>query len=122
MEKLVWEKAVEIVKGLVVETKFIPQENKTGITFFEGKQRLVKIVKTKKNLKLEINLEMTKSLENKLEKGNGILQKISPALAHEKHLGTMKYLFTDNSEKDVKEIVTNLLKGYQTENKKQEAK
>jgi hypothetical protein len=112
MEKLVWEKAVEVVTNLTKGTNFVPQQNKTGVTFFEGKQRLVKIINSKKNLKLEINLELSKVMESKLEKSNGILTKITPALAHEKHLGTMKYLFSDNTEKEVKNIVTDLLKNY----------
>lgn len=117
MEKLVWEKATEIVNELVKGTNFVAQKNATGVTFFEGKQRLVKVVKTKRNLKLEINLPLSKILENKLEKGNGILKRISPQEAKEKHLGTMKYLYTDTTEKEVANIVKDLLKNYLKENK-----
>lgn len=109
MEKLVFEKATEVVNELIKGTNFVPQENNTGVSFFEGKQRLVKIVKSKRGLKMEINLPLSKTMENKLEKGNGILKKISPQEAKEKHLGTMKYLYVDNSEKMVAEIIKDLL-------------
>ena len=56
-------------------------------------------------------------MENKLEKGNGILKRITPQEAKEKHLGTMKYLYTDTTEKEVENIVKDLLKGYLKEDK-----
>ena len=108
---LIWESAVKKVEKLVEGTMFIPQQNTTGVTFFEGKQRLVKIVKTKKGLKMEINLEMSKTLVNKYEKDLK-LTIITPAYAKQKHLGTMKYLFKDINEAEVEKIVSDLLKNY----------
>jgi hypothetical protein len=111
MEKLVFEVGVEMVSGLVEGTKFIPQENKTGVTFMAGKQRLVKIVNTKKGLKLEINLELSKNLENKLNE-SGELMIISKAMAHQKHLGTMKYLYKSIDTTNLEIAIKDLLKSY----------
>jgi hypothetical protein len=111
MEKLTFEIATEMVTALTEGTKFIPQENKTGVTFMAGKQRLVKIVNTKKGLKLEINLALTKATETKLEQ-SGILQPISKAMAHQKHLGTMQYLYKATDITNLDLIVKDCLKTY----------
>lgn len=109
---LTWEKALKTIEKVTQKTDFISQKNSTGVSFFEGKQRLCKIVKTKKNLKLEINLELSNTMIKKLNDSNGILEKISPQQAKEKKLGTMKYCFKDTTDNLVKEIVIDMLKGY----------
>lgn len=112
-EKLVYDLAVEVVTGETKKTKFVPQVNSTGITFMQGKQRLVKVVKTKRNLKLEINLKLSAPMLKKLkELETGEITEISKALAKQKHLGTMKYLYKDTNEKMVSEIIKDLLKNY----------
>lgn len=112
MEKLQFEIATEVVTEMVKGSNFIPQQNKTGVTFMAGKQRLVKIVNTKKGLKLEINLPLTKATEAKLNKA-GILDIISPAMAHQKHLGTMKYLYKGTDTTDLALIIKDCMKAYE---------
>jgi hypothetical protein len=88
VQKSNFEMAVEMVTKLVKGSKIVAQESKTGISYFEGKKRLVKVLKTKRGLTLEINVSLPKALEQ----GEGMV-KISAAMAHKKHLGTMKYLY-----------------------------
>jgi hypothetical protein len=86
-QKSMVEIALENTRTAVKGTKIVENENSTGNSFFEGKKRLCKILKSKNSLSIEINV----LLDTNTEKEFG-LTKISAKIAHEKHLGTMKYL------------------------------
>ncbi len=81
------ETALDATRTAIKGTKIVEQEGSTGISFFEGKKRLAKILKSKNSLSIEINV----TLDTETEKEYG-LTKISAKVAHEKHLGTMKYM------------------------------
>ena len=104
------EAALEIIKKSTEGTKFIEIENATGISWFAGKTRLVKLLKSKRGITLEIN----QKLDTELEKLDG-MQKISYEMAHKKHLGTMKYLYKAIDEKQVALIVSSALLTYNTD-------
>jgi hypothetical protein len=85
-EKLAAEVAVELIRKAVVGTKIVEQANNTGTSFFQGKKRLGKVLNSKKGLSLEINVNLPKKVEEEFG-----LTFIPAAVAHAKHLGTMKY-------------------------------
>jgi hypothetical protein len=95
-----FEVAVEMVGKVIKGSKIVAQESKTGISYFQGKKRLVKVLKTKRGLVLEINVSLPKAMES--TEG---LDKISAAMAHKKHLGTMKYLYKAADTKAVPAIL-----------------
>lgn len=86
-QKTPFETAVENVTAAIKGTKLVQQENSTGTSFFEGKKRLCKILKSKKSLSIEINVILDAETEKEYS-----LTRISAKVAHEKHLGTMKYM------------------------------
>ena len=105
-------KTREIIQKMIVNSKFIEIENNTGYSYFSGKTRLVKLLKTKKLITLEINQKIPNNLEN-LE---GIT-KISYIQAHSKHLGTMKYLYKSNNSDNIEKIIKACLNQYNKDNK-----
>ncbi|MDF2615369.1 MAG: hypothetical protein K0Q47_24 [Sedimentibacter sp.] len=82
-----FEIAVENTTAAIKGTKIISSEISTGTSFFEGKKRLCKILKSKNSLSIEINVVLDSETEKEYN-----LTRISAKQAHEKHLGTMKYL------------------------------
>lgn len=115
------EAALKIVRDLVSkkpELKLQESEAKTGFSYFAGKKRLCKVLKTKRGVRLEINVTLDKTTEDKILG----LEKISAAMAHKKHLGTMKYMYRAGDHKEVKAIITAALKTFATEAKEAEVK
>lgn len=108
MEKSLFDQSLEIIQKTVAGTKFVEQDGSTGISWFEGKSRLVKLVKTKRNISLEINQDLAPELE-----ALDGMEKISKTKAHQKHLGTMKYLYKTNEIKNILSIITNALENYE---------
>ena len=87
VEKSNYEVATEMVfKAIKTGTKIVGNEISTGTSFFQGKRRLCKVMKGKRGLTLEINVNLPEEVEKEYS-----LEIISPAVAKAKHLGTMKY-------------------------------
>ena len=104
--KTEFEKGIEVINLLAKD--FSPRVAGSGVSYFKGKNRLCKILKTKKGISLEINVTVPKATENKFK-----LEALTEKEAKEKHLGTMKYKVTRMDDtKALKEIVTELLKAY----------
>ena len=103
-EKTEFEKSLEIIRNLIAkqkDLKLMEQEAKTGYSFFSGKNRLCKILKSKRGITLEINTKLPEKFKEIPE-----LESISAAVAYKKHLGTMKYLYRGQDSKLVKELIT----------------
>jgi hypothetical protein len=115
-----FEKGVKLITELSASLEIKPREAGSGVSYFKGKNRLCKILNTKKGIKLELNVIVPKAIENKFK-----LDSLTEKEAKDKHLGTMKYkAFTLSEVKELKEVVEAALKAYKTlyEPKVEEAK
>lgn len=117
IEKTLFEKANEDIAKAVKATKIVAQEVKTGTSYFEGKSRLCKVLKTKKGITMEINVTLTKAVEEEFG-----LEKISAKTAYEKHLGTMKYMARFNDGKQINKLLKLMVAAFIQQNKKEIAK
>lgn len=88
--------------------KLVEAENNTGFSYFMGKKRLCKLLKTKRGVTLEVNVKLT------LKDIPG-LETISAAVAHKKHLGTMKHLYRASDHKQVEVLIKDALKVFKSE-------
>lgn len=88
--------------------------NDTGITYFiTPKQRLCKIIKTKKNLKLELNIYLSDELIKELNENQSVdFQQISKKQAKDKKLGTMKHLVIITHNELTEKIIKDMIDGY----------
>lgn len=100
----------EVRKQIGKDGKIREISGNTGISFFEGKKRLCKLLNTKKGMTLEVNVNLPKSVEKKF-----ILTKITYAEAHKKHLGTMKYYVRNISPVDVPSLVRTIVERHRME-------
>ena len=80
------ELALEAIRKGIKGSKIVEAEGNTGWSFFEGKDRLGKVLKTKKGFVLEINVVLPETVEKQF-----VLQPLLASVAQKKHLGTMKY-------------------------------
>lgn len=108
--KSTYEIAVEEIQKATKGTKIAECEVATGISFFEGKKRLCKVLKSKKSIAMEINVNLDKATEEKFN-----LNKISPAMAHQKHLGTMKYMANIAEPKDAAILIKAMVTSFKAE-------
>ncbi len=104
------EQAIEIVRAAIKGTKIVDSEVSTGYSFFEGKKRLVKILKSKGAVSIEINVALDKATEEKFG-----LNKISRKTAHEKHLGTMQYMAKIGEIKTLPELMKAAVEAFKAE-------
>jgi hypothetical protein len=105
-----YELAQENVRVATKGTKIVESEISTGTSFFEGKKRLCKVLKSKKSLAIEVNVTLDKATEEKFN-----LTKISYATAKAKHLGTMKYLVNLVETKDMALLVKAMVIAFKAE-------
>lgn len=101
--KLTNDSVAKAIKG----TKIIAQEISTGTSYFQGKNRLCKVLKTKRGISLEINVILPKEIEEEF-----LLEKISAATAYKKHLGTMKYMAKLNDEKSLPKLLKSMVEEF----------
>ena len=107
MEKIIKslsEIAIEEMTKLMENSKLVGQQLSTGVSYFEGTDRLLKILKSKKSVKIEINIPLNKTIETEFN-----LTKISTKMAYEKHLGTMKYFVILTDEKQINKLLKILI-------------
>lgn len=100
-------KALAVIKAAISGIKDLnldERPSETGVSFFAGKDRLCKLLKTKRGVTLEINVSLPKKLSDLPE-----MDTISTQMANKKHLGTMKHLYRSNDSKMIKEIITEAL-------------
>lgn len=105
IERAPYEIAADEVRKIIKRKEFrslnlVEGDTKTGITFFRGKDRLCKILKTKSHLRIEINVELPEEISS-----ISGMEYISPERAYEKHLGTMRHIYRGNDIKEIKKIM-----------------
>lgn len=110
-QKSNYEIANEAVLKLLKGTKIIGQEISTGTSYFEGKNRLLKILNTKRGISLEVNVVLPKEVEIEFN-----LEKISAATAYKKHLGTMKYMVKLNDDKQLPKLLKSVVEEFKKSN------
>jgi len=96
-------KSMAVINTLVARNaglKIVGSDSKTGTSFFSGKKRLCKLLKTKRGVTLEINVKLSKETA-----GIAGMESISAVLATKKHLGTMKHLYRANDAKQIAAIM-----------------
>lgn len=101
--KLTNDSVAKAIKG----TKIVGKEISTGTSYFQGKTRLCKVLKTKRGISLEINVLLPKEIEEEF-----FLEKISAATAYKKHLGTMKYHAKLNDEKALPKLIKSMVEEF----------
>lgn len=114
------EKALKEIRGLVSKEKdlnLVENETSTGFSYFAGKKRLCKLLKTKKGVRLEINVKLPKELS-----GLDGMESISLAFAKKKHLGTMKHLYKSQDTKLIPKIMVEAIKVFRSETTATETK
>ena len=89
--------------------KIRKQDNASGNSFFSGKDRLCKLLKTKRGISLEINVTLPKELQDLPG-----MEHISIAIAHAKHLGTMKHHYRSSDSNSVKTIINAIIEIFKT--------
>lgn len=107
------EKAVKVIRELIAKSpdlKIIENESKTGFSYFAGKKRLCKLLKSKRGIRLELNVKLPKKFSDLPEMDN-----ISKDLAHRKHLGTMKHLYRSSDDKQINAIMVEAIKAFKAE-------
>jgi hypothetical protein len=103
--------SLEAIRAIVKGHKsIVEQQAATGFSYFAGKKRLCKLLKTKKGVTLEINVPLSKKYSELQE-----MQSISLAVAKAKHLGTMKHLYRAPTAAMIKDIMVDALKIFEAE-------
>jgi hypothetical protein len=117
------EKALQIIRKEVGKFKnlnLVEVGAATGFSYFAGKKRLCKILKTKRGVTLEINVKLSGEVKDLPG-----METISVQQAHKKHLGTMKHYYRSTDAKQIQKIIAEALKQFKAEmeaGKKEEEK
>ncbi len=107
------EKTFAAIKSLVAKNpglKIVESESKTGYSFFSGKKRLCKLLKTKRGVTLEINVQLPQQFKDLAE-----MENISASTAFKKHLGTMKHLYRGSDAKLIPSIMKEAIAVFKAE-------
>ncbi|MDF2615380.1 MAG: hypothetical protein K0Q47_35 [Sedimentibacter sp.] len=114
------EKALMAIQSLINRNsslKIVPSDSKTGVSYFTGKKRLCKLIKTKRGVTIEINV----ALSEDLKKLPG-MENISATTAYKKHLGTMKHIYKAPDSKQVSAIMKEAIALFKAEIEAEKAK
>lgn len=118
---LEYDKATKIIANEIhinPELKIVGTENASGNSYFSGKTRLFKLIKSKRGISLEINVSLSKEFCKEVTG----MEDISIATAHQKHLGTMKHHYRSSDSKELTKIVHAILVSFKANNASKEAK
>jgi hypothetical protein len=113
-------KSMKIINSLIAKNsglKIVATESKTGISYFSGKKRLCKLLKTKRGVTLEINVSLPKQFKDLAE-----METISATVAFKKHLGTMKHLYKPNDARMIGIIMKEAIAVFRSEIEAEKAK
>lgn len=118
---LMHEVAVQEIREILSQKQFsdlqiVENDAKTGISFFQGKDRLCKVIKSKRGLTIEINVLLPEILHDIPG-----LTYISKEEAHRKHLGTMRHIYKGTDTKDIKKIMSAAVKVFQANMRQKES-
>jgi len=104
--EILHEVAVREIQHILANKRYqnlrvVATEKQTGTSFFQGNDRLCKVLKTKRGLRIEINVELPEEYV-KLPH----MESIDEATAYAKHYGTVRHIYRGEDMKDIKKIMT----------------
>lgn len=104
--ELLHDVAVRQIQEVLASDRFqglsvVLSPGQTGTSFFQGKDRLCKVLKTKRGLRIEINV----GLPDKIAKIDG-METIEPETAYLKHYGTVRHIYRGEDIPAIKMIMT----------------
>jgi hypothetical protein len=90
----------------IVPKQFEEKENKSGVTWFgPNRTRLLKVVETKKGLRIEFNVEVDKEVPG--------MTYYTKEQAKEKHMGTCRWIYSGGDMEVVKNLVKQAIEGFE---------
>lgn len=90
----------------IVPKDFTEKENKSGVTWFgPSRTRLLKVIETKKGLRIEFNVEVD-------SKVTGMICYTKDE-AKAKHMGTCQWVYSGSDVDTVKALVSQAIKGFE---------
>jgi hypothetical protein len=90
----------------IVPQDFSEKENKSGVTWFgPNRTRLLKVVETKKGMRIEFNVEVNKDITG--------MTYYTKEQAKEKHMGTCRWIYSGGDMEVVKELVKQAISGFE---------
>ena len=113
-----YEVAASIIKNEIninPDLKIAETNNASGNSYFSGRTRLFKLLKSKRGISLEINVQLSKEFCKELTG----MEDISIATAHAKHLGTMKHHYRNSDSKEVMKIINMIFATFKKNLKKE---
>lgn len=116
---LEYDKATKIIQNHIhinQDLKIVETANASGTSYFSGRTRLFKLIKSKRGISLEINVQLPKELCKEVTG----MEDISVATAHMKHLGTMKHHYRNTDSKELAKIIHAIMATFKTNNTKKE--
>lgn len=103
-----FDKTLKTIRSMVLKNKgFAENQLRTGYSYFKGNIRLMKLVYSPDEIILEINTDLDEDLAN-IEG----MKRVSREEAYNKHMGTIKYLYSTKTSKHIKDIVKSALKHF----------
>lgn len=90
----------------IIPSNFSAKENKSGVTWFgPNRTRLLKVVETKKGIRIEFNVEVDSHVPGMVT--------YTPEEAKEKHMGTCRWVYSGGDIEVVKKLVKQAVEGFQ---------
>lgn len=97
--------ALKVIRSTVPADKFSEKENKSGYTWFgESRTRLLKIVETKRGLRIEFNVPVS-NVEG--------LTILTEQEAKEKHMGTCRWIYSGDDIETVALLIEEAIEGFE---------
>lgn len=104
-QELLHDVAIREIQAVLSMAEFqdlsvVSQSRTTGTSFFQGNDRLCKVLKTKRGLRIEINVSLPENVASIAG-----METIAPETAYAKHYGTVRHIYKGESIQDIKEIM-----------------
>jgi hypothetical protein len=113
-QKTLYDQAISMVKGLVPWDKFREGTAGSGLSIFDKSggrgTRLLKVVESKKGLRVEFNVEAVEPKIKELAPNDSIIYTVKEA--KDKHMGTCRWIYTGTDLKVLKELVSASVAGF----------
>lgn len=118
-----YQQAIALVDQMVPKDKFRFNQATSGLSIFDNGggrgTRLLKVVESKKGLRVEFNVDVEKVLKEKAPNDNITF---TEKQAKEKHMGTCRWIYTGNDINVLKQLITLALSGFAPKVKEEKKK
>jgi hypothetical protein len=102
------EKAYKLIQEKIEKKenlKIVETDNSSGFSYFSGRQRLFKLLRSKRGVSLEINIQLEKEFTKEFPE----MEDISIAKAKAKHMGTMKHHYKASDVSKLSKILDKII-------------